>query len=41
MYMYYKYFRNGHYVSVIRRIPYKLFRVAKHNAVRYKNVHVG
>lgn len=41
MYMYYKYFRNGHYVSVIRGIPYLQFRVAKHNAVRHKNIRVG
>lgn len=41
MYMYYKYFRNGHYVSVIRGIPYQQFRVAKHNAERHKNIRVG
>lgn len=41
MYMYYKYFRNGHYVSVIRGIPYQQFRVAKLSAVRHKNIRVG
>lgn len=24
-----------------RGIPYQQFRVAKHNAVRHKNIHVG